>query len=99
MKKWNLVVMEMTDGSIYAIGRHQIERDYAEFMVQHDGLSLGHAMERARDSPSDVQVWAAEQFNDADFRRIGTPVRLPSYEQMLGIAKTPRNEKTRFIKI
>lgn len=99
MKRWNLVTMEMTDGSVYAIGRHQFEQDYAQFLMETDGISMGHAVERARDTPEDIETWACEQFNESDFRRIGAPVRLPSYEQMLGKAKTPNHPKTRFIQV
>jgi hypothetical protein len=82
---WNLAIMDAGNGYVYAVSRTQVENDYADFLMQADGLSFGHAVERSRDSAEAIDTWIHEQFNLEDFKNVGITLQRPSYERLLGL--------------
>jgi len=96
---WNAVVVDLGDGHRVVVGRSAIEQDYADYLHDADGLTRGHAIERARDplSVAEIETWVREQFNRADFIAKGTPISLPSYEMLLAGVDTSENGDLQFV--
>lgn len=95
-RPWNAAIITFK-GFTYLVGRPAIEDDYAEFMVHADGLSLGHATEKARSN--DLKFWVHEQIDHSDWQRLGTLIARPSYLQLIGKEEAPRDRDVRFISI
>lgn len=95
-KPWNAVVAAF-DGKTYLIGRPAIEDDYASFLVSAEGIGLGHATEKARDS--DLKFWVREHLIDIDWPRLGTLIERPTYEQLIGIQYLMRDRDAWFLTI
>ena len=79
-KPWNAVKVSAPDDRVWIVGRPKIEDDYASFLVQSDGLSIGHATEKAR--AQELDFWMLEQYVISEVIRDGTQIARPSYEQV-----------------
>lgn len=89
-KPWNAVRISAPDGNVWIVGRTKIEDDYATYLMQTNGLTLGHATEKVRSS--EIDFWFTEQYVLGEVRRDGTLLSRPSYEQLTDPEYTTTNE-------
>lgn len=87
---WNAVKITAQDGHTWIVGRCKVEDDYAAFLMEADGLTLGYATEKARSI--DVGFWFNEQYVLPEVRRDGTLIARPTYEQLIDPDYTRTNE-------
>lgn len=95
-KPWNAAVATI-DGKTYLIGRPAIEDNYAGYLMEADGLSMGHAIEKAR--AEDVEFWVHEQIIEPEWATLGALIERPTYEQLIGKAELASDRDVRFVTI
>ena len=78
---WNAIKITAPDGHTWVVGRCKVEDDYAAFLMESDGLSLGHATESVRSS--EIDFWFHDQYILSEVMRDGTIINRPSYERLI----------------
>lgn len=61
-------------GRAWFVPHSAIVQDYADFLVQADGLSENDALAKSRED-CDIECWFCEQFNWSDVRRMGVLIK------------------------
>ena len=78
---WNAIKVTVPDGHTWIVGRCKVEDDYAAFLMEADGLTLGHATESVRSS--EIDFWFHDQYILSEVVRDGTIINRPSYERLI----------------
>ena len=78
---WNAIKVIAPDGHTWIVGRCKVEDDYAAFLMESDGLSLGHATESVRSS--EIDFWFNDQYIFSEVVRDGTIISRPSYDRLI----------------
>lgn len=89
-KPWNAVKVTAPDGHTWIVGRCKVEDDYAAFLMEADGLTLGYATEKVRSG--EIDFWFSEQYVLSEVMRDGTLIARPTYEQLIDPDHTRTNE-------
>ena len=69
-------------GRTWFVPLETVHKDYADFLVEQDGLSMGEAMAQAGGDQENLAVWFAEQWNLRDVAKRGRLTGLPTAEDV-----------------
>ncbi len=70
-KAGNDFIIDAPDGRVFLLPRSAVAKDYMEFLMDQDGLSLREAQATVDRQPEFLDTWFSEQFFWEDVERLG----------------------------